>query len=210
MNSRSISKIVGGSYLIIFVAAVFANFVVIEALLQSPLEAVQENNAMVRMGIVAFLLTAALDTVIAWGLYELYSKHPLSKLSTFFRIMHAVVMGVALFALLQTLSAPSASAILKEVETFNNIWLIGLFFFGIHLILLGRILRKPVIIALFIILAGIMYMVDTLAHFLLADYEKYSTVFLALVAVPSIVGELSLAIYLLVNNGSRTQKKVIG
>lgn len=61
------------------------------------------------------------------------------------------------------------------IITFNIIWLIGLFFFGIHLILLGRIIGKPRIIALF----------------------------LALVAIPSIVGELSLAIWLLAKGGAQ-------
>lgn len=93
--------------------------------------------------------------------------------------------------------------IMGFIITFNIIWLIGLFFFGIHLILLGRIIGKPRIIALFLVLAGIMYMVDTSAHFLMEDYQAYASLFLALVAIPSIVGELSLAIWLLAKEGAQ-------
>jgi len=47
-----------------------------------------------------------------------------------------------------------------------------------------------------------MYMVDTSAHFLLQNYEEYSSIFLALVAVPSIVAEMSLAVWLIIKGGS--------
>jgi hypothetical protein len=82
--------------------------------------------------------------------------------------------------------------------------LIGLFFFGIHLILLGRIIGKPRIIGLFLVLAGAMYMVDTAAHFVLPAYEAYATIFLALVAIPSIVGEMAFSVWLLIKGGKES------
>ena len=44
-------------------------------------------------------------------------------------------------------------------------------------------------------------MVDTAAHFLLANYEAHAPVFLALVAIPSIVGEMSFSVWLLIKSG---------
>ena len=44
-------------------------------------------------------------------------------------------------------------------------------------------------------------MTDTAAHFLIPNYEDYSDLFLALVAIPSILGEMSLAVWLLVKGG---------
>jgi hypothetical protein len=116
-------------------------------------------------------------------------------------MMHAAIMGVAIFALPLALASSSSQEILRQAHIFNIIWLIGLFFFGIHLILLGRIIGRPKIIALFLGIAGIMYMVDTGAHFLLPNYDDYSSIFLALVAIPSIVGEMSFSIWLLVKGG---------
>ncbi|MBD0824692.1 DUF4386 domain-containing protein [Aestuariibaculum marinum] len=197
MNHRKLSIIAGFSYFIIFFAAIFANFYVIEALLKTPLETVTNNNLMIRLGIIAFLITVVFDVVVAWALYLLYKTHYLSTLSTYFRMMHAAIMGVAIFTLPLTLKATNDTDVLNYINTFNTIWLIGLFFFGIHLILLGRIIKTPKFITLFLILAGLMYMIDTCAHFLLADYERYSSVFLTLVAIPSIVGEMSLAVWLL-------------
>ena len=201
MNSRSLSKIAGFSYLIIFFAAIFANFFVLESILKNPLETVQQNSMMVRFGIVAFLITVVFEVVVAWALFKLYKSHPLSGLSTYFRMMHAAIMGVAIFALPMTLTLRNELEILKQVEIFNTIWLIGLFFFGIHLILLGKIIVKPKLIAIFLIIAGIMYMADTAAHFMMPNYKEYSSVFLAFVAIPSIVGEMSFAIWLLIKGG---------
>jgi len=201
MKPRRLSIIAGISYLIIFFAAIFANFIVLESIIKAPLDTIQTNHMIVRFGILAFLVTVVFDIVVAWALYELYKKHSLSSLSTYFRLMHAAIMGVAIFALPTVLVSTTSQEILTQVDIFNIIWLIGLFFFGIHLILLGRIIGKPKIVAFFLIIAGIMYMIDTGAHFMLPDYEAYSSIFLALVAIPSIVGEMSLAIWLLVKSG---------
>jgi len=37
-----------------------------------------------------------------------------------------------------------------------------------------------------------MYMLDTIAHIVLPNYEAYTSIFLALVAIPSILGEMSI------------------
>ncbi|GGK20303.1 DUF4386 domain-containing protein [Yeosuana aromativorans] len=201
MNSRNLSIIAGVSYLIIFFAAIFANFFVLESITKSPVETIQNNQLIVRFGILAFLVVVVFDVVVAWALYKLYQSHFLSGLSTLFRMMHAAIMGAAIFALPMALTSTTAPEILKQIDMFNTIWLIGLFFFGLHLILLGRILKKPVIIALFLCIAGLIYMIDTAAHFLLANYHNYQSLFLALVAIPSIVGEMALAIWLLIKGG---------
>jgi hypothetical protein len=201
MSKRKLSLIAGISYLIIFFAAIFANFLVIQSLLNDPVVTIGENHMMVRFGILAFLITVVFDVIVAWALLELYKDHTLSVLSTLFRMMHAVIMGVAVFALVVALSSTGSQEILKQTEIFNIIWLIGLFFFGIHLILLGRIIGRPKIIAIFLVLAGAMYMIDTAAHFLIPDYEAYAAIFLALVAIPSIVGEMAFAIWLLFKGG---------
>ncbi|MEP3388099.1 MAG: DUF4386 domain-containing protein [Reichenbachiella sp.] len=201
MTPRTLSKLTGISYLVIFFAAIFANFFVLEAILQDPIGTIQQNHQMVRFGILAFMITVVFDVVVAWTLNELFKDHPLSKLSTYFRMMHAAIMGIAIFALPMALEMYSSEAILKQIDIFNTIWLIGLFFFGIHLILLSVILQRPKWIAIFLTLAGLMYMADTSAHFLMADYDAYADVFLTLVAIPSMVGEMSLAIWLLVKGG---------
>ena len=201
MNTRTVSITAGISYLIIFFAAIFANFFALESLIQAPVETVENNDLLVRIGIISFLITVVFDVVVAWALRELYRTHPLTVLSTYFRMMHAAIMGVAIFALPLALKETTQDDILVQVDTFNYIWLIGLFFFGIHLTLLSKIAIVPKFIKVFLAMAGVMYVVDTVAHFVLSNYSDYASVFLLLVAVPSIFGEMSFALWLLIKGG---------
>ena len=201
MKPRNFALTAGISYLVIFFAAIFANFFVLEAMKEAPVETIEQQGLMVRFGVLAFLITAAFDVVVAWALYELFKEHYLSGLSTYFRIIHAGLMGLGVFALFGSLQMTSAREILQQIDIFNIIWLIGLFFFGIHLLLLAQILKRPKFITIFLSLAGAMYMIDTAAHFLLPNYEDYGSILLLLVAVPSVVGEMSLAVWLMVKGG---------
>ena len=210
MNNRSLSITAGISYLIIFFAAIFANFFALESIIQAPLETAENNDLIVRIGIIAFLITVVFDVVVAWALKELYRSHPLTVLSTYFRMMHAAIMGVAIFALPLALKETTQDDILLQVDTFNYIWLIGLFFFGIHLTLLSTIAIVPKLIKVFLAIAGVMYVVDTVAHFLLSNYSDYASIFLLLVAIPSILGEMSFALWLLIKGGRTSVTPQLG
>lgn len=203
MTHRQLAIIAGISYWIIFFAAIFANFFMLERIKADPLGAVTEQHVLVRAGIIAFMITVVFDVVVAWALYVLFKDHALSLPSMLFRMMHAAIMGVAVFALPIALKRTTAAAVLAQVDVFNTTWLIGLFFFGIHLLMLARILARPRLIAVFLAIAGLMYMVDTCAHFLLPNYADHAEVFLMLVAIPSIFGEMALAVWLLVKGGKQ-------
>ena len=206
MNNRTLSIIGGTSYLIIFFAAIFANFFALESIIKAPIETVENNGLIVRIGIIAFLITVVFDVVVAWALRELYRNHSLTVLSTYFRMMHAAIMRVAIFALPLALKETTQDDILLQVEKFNYIWLIGLFFFGIHILLLSKIAIVPRVIKVFLAIAGIMYIIDTVAHFLLSNYSDFASVFLILVAIPSILGEMSFALWLLIKGGWTKEK----
>lgn len=197
LNARTLSLVSGGSCCVIFLAAIFANFFVLETLIAAPLITVQQHDGLVRAGILAFLITVVFDVVVAWSLSELFKEHPLSVLSTLFRMMHAAIMGVAIFALPEVLTLASDKEILRQVSIFNRIWLLGLFFFGIHILLLGIIFSRARIIKLLLIVAGTMYMIDTAVYFSLPNYDVYASLFLALVVIPSVLGEMSFAIWLM-------------
>ena len=62
---------------------------------------------------------------------------------------------------------------------------------------LGEIADAIVAANWLLIAAGVAYVVDTAAHGLLSDYESYASLFLAIVAIPSMVGEGWLALWLL-------------
>ena len=80
MKKRNLAVITGISYLIIFFAAIFANFFVLESIIKDPLLTVQDHHMMVRFGILAFLITVVFDVVVAWALLELYRENNLALL----------------------------------------------------------------------------------------------------------------------------------
>ncbi|MEZ5507761.1 MAG: DUF4386 domain-containing protein [Gammaproteobacteria bacterium] len=209
-TARTLALVAGGSYCIIFIAASFANFYMLESLMADPLTTVRQDAIWIRAGILAFMITVVFDVVVAWALYELFKGHPLTLLSTLFRMMHAAMMGVAIHALPVVLTLASADDILQQIDIFNSIWLLGLFFFGIHIVLLGCIFSRVGFVRLFLLVAGVMYMADTVAYFVLPNYEEYASIFLLFVAVPAIVGEMSFAIWLLVKGGTALLTHVHG
>lgn len=197
ISPRKLSIIAGQGYLIIFFSAIFANFFVVEKIIENPLFTVENNPLLVGFGIIAFLVTVVFDVVVAWALYELYKSHLFSSLSTLFRLIHAIIMGIAVYKLAEILELNSSGEILSNLKEFNIIWLIGLFFFGIHLMMLGKIIDGPKAIKIVLTIAGIAYMADTIAHFAFLKYDDYATMFLIFVATFSIIGEMSFAIWLL-------------
>jgi Domain of unknown function (DUF4386) len=91
------------------------------------------------------------------------------------------------------------------LDAYQYGWAIALVCFGVHLVLLGFLVLRsdyaPRIIGILLILAGLGYLVDSAARFLLLNYEDYSDFFLLLVAVPAIAGEFSFTGWLLLRGG---------
>ncbi|MEJ2056012.1 MAG: DUF4386 domain-containing protein, partial [Calditrichaceae bacterium] len=87
------------------------------------------------------------------------------------------------------------------LTTFNNTWLIGLVFFGLHLLLLGYLIFKSgyisKLIGILLIIAGMVYLTDSFANFMMTNYSDYKNIFMAVVVIPGVIGELSLTFWLL-------------
>jgi hypothetical protein len=115
-------------------------------------------------------------------------------------------MGAAVFALVPIVDMLSENEILAQVDVFNTLWLIGLFFFGFHLLLLAKIVKHIRFIPYVLALAGLMYIVDTTAQFTFIDYESYADIFLMLVAIPAVLGEMSFALWLLIKGRKPVNK----
>ncbi len=212
-----------GGYVAIFVLAIFANFLALSPVLQpgdaaGTAAALQQSETSFRLGAVAFLGIFVIDVVVAWALWVLFRPvhRDLSLLSAWFRLTYTVVLGAALgflYAALWLAAAPTAlgeahdEAVLLALQTFDFTWVAGLAAFGAHLVVLGVLLlraRGPRWIGWLLLAAGAAYVLDTVAHMLLSDYEAAADLFLALVAVPSVIGEMSFAVWLLlVASGGR-------
>jgi len=225
VTPRRAAVTAGIGYLIIFVLAIFGNFVVIEGLVESGDAAataanIVESEGLFRVGLVAFTVVFVVDVVIAWALYVLFRNpsRELSLLTAWFRLTYTVLLGVGLvffFVALQLLSGAGYlgafesgqvdAGVLLAIDAFDYAWLIGLVCFGAHLILLGYLVARseaaPGILGYLLMVAGAAYIADTLAGTLMSDYADVENLFLAIVAVPSVIGELWFTLWLLLRGG---------
>jgi hypothetical protein len=225
---RTAALTAGYSYVVLFALAIFANFVVLEQVVEpgnaaATLQNLTDSEAMVRLAIAAFIVIFALDVVVAWALFYLFrpAGTAMSRLTAWFRLVYTVFLGVAVVSLFTALqlagddrhveslgSEVRASHAMLAVDAFDAAWLIGLTCFGVHLALLGVMCRRsdvaPSPLGTVLVIAGAAYVFDTFAYSLLATYSDHDAVFGAIVAIPAVVAELALTVWLLGRAGRRS------
>jgi hypothetical protein len=223
MKSLSkLSKITGIGYVIIFLTGFFANFFVLEGLIvpenaSATAANIAENDMLFRLGILSFFIMVLIDLLLAWTLYILLKpvNKELSLLAAWFRLVNATIFGVALFHLFDVLPLINEKVqeslfetenlynrIILSLDAFNHTWLIGLVFFGFHLLMLGYLIIKsdyiPGILGILLIIASLGYLTDSFAYLLIPNYIEYKSIFMLVVAVPGVIGELSFTLWLLI------------
>lgn len=228
LSPRRAARIAGVGYVLIFLLAIFANFFVREGLVESGNAAATVANitgsiGLFRLGLIAFLAIFVIDVVIAWALHIVFrdGNRDLSLVTAWFRLVYTVLLGVALvffFQVLQLLSGADYVAALGSdqvdaqvmiaLDSFNAAWLVGLAAFGLHLVLLGVLVIRsglaPRWMAYLLMLAGGAYVLDTVANATLANYADLASAFLIVVALPSVIGEGWLGLWLLLSR--RTER----
>jgi hypothetical protein len=225
MSPRSAARVAGFGYLAIGVLGIFANFFVLEGLIESGDAAATADNiaaseGLFRLGIASLVLVAVLDVVIGLALYVLLGPvhKSLALLAAGFRLVYAAIFGAALVFLVLAVQLLEGSDYLAAIEPdqlhvqmmvfldgFGYGWLIGLVWFGAHLLVLGYLLITsgylPRILGILLMVAGAGYLVDSFANLLLSNYDDYETLFLIVVAVPSVIAEFAFAFWLLLRAG---------
>ncbi|MBN2204927.1 MAG: DUF4386 domain-containing protein [Thermoleophilia bacterium] len=226
---RRAALIAGFGYLLIFMLAIFANFFVRERLIDpddagATFTNIADSEFLLRLGLVGFLIVFVIDVVIAWALYILFQgvNASVSLLAAWFRLVYTAFLGVALiffFVVLQLASGAAYLAafeqgaldaqVMLSLDAFDYAWLIGLVSFGLHLMLLGYLMLASGFVSralgVLLTVAGAAYVFDTLAHALLSSYDDHATVFLLIVAVPSVVAELAFTVWLLARGGRQQE-----
>ena len=224
ISPQRISILAGIGYLIIFITGIFSNFFVLENLIvhgnaAATAHNIINNDHLYRIGILSFIIMVLFDAFLAWALYVILIpvNKNISLLSGWLRLVNSAIFGIALYNLITVMKILHNSDYLKafgseqlhaqmmlSFDTFNVVWLIGLMFFGLHLFVLGYLIFKSgyisKIIGILLVIAGIGYLIDSFANFLLPDYNKYKDIFLMIVIIPGIIGELSLTFWLLLKS----------
>jgi len=204
---RTAAVVAGIGLLLMAVLAAFANFGVIQNLIaagnpETTAANLIESAARFRLGAAGMLIVAALDVLVAWGLYVvLRSVNPsLSLLGAWFRLAYAAIFAVVINYLFGALRAAplDPNQALFLIESYNQGWQIGLVIFGLHLCIVGALLWRPGvfsrIVAVLVIVAGAGYLVDGLGSTLSPAYSLELGRF-------TFVGELVFIVWLLVRGG---------
>ncbi len=172
-----------------------------------------------RVGIATWVVVLVADVVVAWALYFFLKpvSESLSLLTAWLRLVYVAVAAVTVINLL---SVPELLRSADDSEGFQPdqrnaqamLFLrsydfglnVAFVFFGLHILGLGYLIVRsdyiPTVLGVLLIIASVAYVIDSFACFLSSSYgnnEAHSLVF----AVPAIISELSLTVWLVVWGG---------
>jgi hypothetical protein len=205
-NTRSLrtaSLMAGLGLALIVVLAPFGNFVAVQPLI-TPGDAAKtaqdilNSEALFRWGIASLILTAVLDMIVAVALLVVFEpvSRGVSVMAALFRVAYTAVFLVGIIQLVVALGLlgdpPQA---MRAIDAYNTIWLVGLIFFGIHLMLIGYLAYRSdymaKIFGILLVIAGLGYLVDGFGIVLVPNYSINIAQF-------TFVGEAALMFWLLI------------
>jgi hypothetical protein len=200
---RTASLIAGLGLALIVVLAPVGNFVAVQPLI-TPGDAAKtaqdilNSEALFRWGIASLVLTAVLDMIVAGALLVVFApvSRGVSMMAALFRVAYTAVFLVGISQLVVALGLlrdpPQA---MRAVDAYNTIWLVGLIFFGVHLMLLGYLAYRSgymaKIFGILLVVAGLGYLVDGFGTVLVPNYSMNIAQF-------TFVGEAALMFWLLI------------
>jgi hypothetical protein len=195
--------------------AIFGNVVVVDGLMTEgdPAQTAGDITAsagLFRLGIVSLIVVIALDVVVAWALYRVFSpvNASLSMLAATMRLVYSAVFMVAIGQLLgvsRLLSDDGNRSVLgaeqiqiqamQGLAAFKDIWYVGQFLFGLHLLLIGYLAYRsgyiPRVLGALLVIAGLGYATDSFGVALSQDPWTDISAF-------TFLGEFLLALWLVV------------
>jgi hypothetical protein len=170
---------------------------------------IMESETMFRTGLVAYIIVLIADVVVAWGLYAFFQRtsRDLSVFAAWFRLLYVAIAGAATLHLLLAAKLVDAAGytaafeqgqrdaqVMLSLDEFLYGWRVRLVFFGVHLLLLGFVIVKsdyaPRVLGFVVALAGLGYVVSSLAGVLLPNFNR--NVVVLLLAVVTVPGEFGL------------------
>jgi hypothetical protein len=212
---RNASITAGIALLLMSVVAIFGKVVAVDGLVTEgdatrTVSDITASPGLFRLGIASLVLVIALDVVVAWALYRVFSpvSRSLSMLAAALRLVYSGVFMVAIGQLLGVIrlldndgnlavfgaDQVDAQAMLG-ITAFNDIWYLGQFLFGLHLLLIGYLAYRsdyiPRLLGVLLVIAGLGYATDSMGAVLsLGSWTNISSF--------TFIGEFLLALWLLI------------
>ena len=222
---KTIARITGLLYILIFITAGFSEGFVRESMLVPGDAAATAANiaaaeGLFRLGIVTDLIAFSADAIVAVLLYVLLRpvSRTLAGMAAALRLIaHPAIASINMlnqYIALHLLSGAEYLAVFEPEQLHALVllfmtahsygYLIAGIFFGLHLLVLGYLLYRselfPAVLGGLIALAAIGYLTESFTFFLVPAYEPIAS---TVVLVTAVIGEMVLALYLVVK-GVRT------
>ena len=222
MTLREAALVAGIGYLVAFVFGygnVRRDKLVVRGDAAATASNISASESRFRVGIATWIVVLAADVVVAWALYVFLRpvSESLSLLTAWIRL---VFVAVAAIAVVNLLSVPELLRSRDDSEGFQPdqrnaqamLFLrsydfgfnVGFVFFGLHILGLGYLIVRsdyiPIVLGVLLIIASVGYLIDSFACILSSSYgnnEAHQLVF----AIPAIISELSLTVWLLIWGG---------
>ena len=230
ISLRQAALVAGVGYLLVFILGFFANDFAISNILMegdatTAANNIQASESLFRRitGIWLFLMTV--DAVIAWALYIFFkpvSKN-LSLLTAWFRLVFVAIFAVRFENLISItqlyngtnyMSAFDPSQLQAQAILYLNAYNFGMhvsfIFFGLHIFGLGYLILKsnfmPSFLGIVLIIASIGYQINSFGNILSSSYANNEVLFFVFVAIPAVIAEFSLTLWLLIKGGKDEQQ----
>jgi hypothetical protein len=213
-----VARLAGVLYLVIIAFGIFAEVVVRSQVIVSgdaaaTADNLRESTTLFRLGFAADTVVFLCDVALAVLLFLLFApvNRAVSMLAAAFRLTQTAIIGLnllSMFAALLILREPDYLGALStsQLEALASLFLdlhkygytLGLTFFGASTVLVAYLARRskvvPRLLVVLLGLAGLGYLADSFAFFLVPGYDgSISPILLA----PALVGELWFALWLL-------------
>ncbi len=195
ISQRKAALVAGSGLLIMTIFYVFADLFIFQNLIVQGDATTTANNIIAdemlfRIGICCILIVLICDVIVAWALYIFLKQvnNSLSLLTAWFRLVYAIMLGIALINFINVLILLSTADylvvlqpdllnanVMLSINSFYDVWAIGLIIFGSHLLLLGYLAFNsnfiPKIFSVLLIIAGLSYLIDYFVKLFFPNFD---------------------------------------
>ena len=219
MNSqRTVAKLTGYSLILMALIAGFSfGYAFPKFFDKNQLElahkTVTENLELYKFMLFGISLVILLDILVSWTLY-LYFKNENRKLALYsfvFRIIYTLIFCVAIYFLTKNIGQENNTMVIENYKSFEFTWSIGLIIFGVHLLIVGLLMRFhksiPKMLWYLTIIAGASYILVHLLKIVAPNLTELTNTLNNILALPMALGELGLAIWLIIKGGKIEKEK---
>jgi hypothetical protein len=171
-----------------------------------------KNLELYKFMLLGVLLVLLLDILVSWTLF-LYFKNENRKLALYSfisRIVYTTIFFIATYFLARNIGQNNNTLVIENYKSFEHTWSSGLIIFGIHLVIIGQLMKIHKFIHQILwyltIIAGISYVLVHGLKTILPQFNYLTNILNNILALPMALGELGLAVWLIVKGGKIENK----